>query len=189
MSEFTSYLELGLRHILNLKGMDHALFVMALCAPFELKVWKKLLILITAFTLGHSLTLVLSAMNIFQWNGSFTEQIIAATIAVTALQNLIAKKQSRAILQWKYGMAFSFGLIHGMGFSGYFKRIIGEESILLPLFSFNAGIELAQIVIILCLFLIYFALHQSGRMNPRSWNMIISGMALGASLLLLSERF
>lgn len=187
---FNTYLELGFRHILDFRGIDHILFVIALCAAYDLKAWKRLLILITAFTIGHSLTLVLSSLDIFQVDQDIVEQIIAITIAVTALQNILIPKPDPTANRLKYAAALVFGLFHGMGFSTYFKALLGrEEDILLPLFAFNLGIELGQLCIVALMFVFFFLAEKSLKIKARDWNLFLSGLAFGAALMMLSDRF
>lgn len=190
MSAFSTYLELGFRHILDPKGLDHILFILALCAPYDIKGWKKLLLLITAFTIGHSLTLALSALHVLKVDQDIVEQIIAITIAITALQNIIIKKPDQTAHRLKYIAAMVFGLFHGMGFSTYFSALLGrEENIILPLFSFNLGIELGQIIIVGMMLLFFLLSDRSLKIKPREWNLFISGIAFGAALIMLGERF
>lgn len=190
MSAFNTYLELGFRHILDLRGIDHILFIIALCAAYDLKAWKKLLILVTAFTIGHSLTLALSALDVLRVDQDIVEQIIAITIAITALQNIFIPKPDVTAHRLKYAAALVFGLFHGMGFSSYFTSLLGRgEEILLPLFAFNLGIELGQLCIVVAMFLFFYLAEKSLRIKPRDWNLFLSGIAFGAALMMLSDRF
>jgi hypothetical protein len=154
-SEFGLYLRLGLEHILDLGAYDHILFVIALAAVYSLKEWKHMLVLVTAFTTGHSITLALATLGILVFNESLIETLIPITIVITAALNVferLSKDPSSALQRdWKikYGLALFFGLIHGLGFSYYLRAILGgESSIVLPLFSFNVGLELGQLVIL-----------------------------------------
>ena len=189
MSAFLTYLELGFRHILDLRGIDHILFVVALCAPYQLKHWKSLLILVTAFTIGHSLTLVLASMDMITLSGDFVELIIALTIAFTALQNVFLPLEDRTSTRLKYILALVFGLFHGLGFSGYFQTLLGrEESILLPLFSFNLGIEAGQLLLVCGILLFLLIADRYKKIKARDWNLFLSGTAFGASLLMIIDR-
>ena len=157
MSAFSTYLELGFDHILDYKGLDHILFVIALCAAYDIKSWKRILILVSAFTLGHSLTLALSALNLLKVDQDIVEIIIALTIAITALQNIIINKPDLTAHRLKYAAALIFGLFHGMGFSTYFRQLLGrDDSLVLPLLSFNLGIELGQLCIVAGMLLFFF---------------------------------
>jgi hypothetical protein len=154
-SEFVLYLRLGFEHISDLAGYDHILFVIALAAVYSIREWKHMLVLVTAFTIGHSITLALATMGYLVFNETLIETLIPITIFITALLNVAERfaKDPQAALKrdWrlKYLLALSFGLIHGLGFSYYLRAILGgESSILLPLFSFNVGLELGQLVIL-----------------------------------------
>ncbi len=189
MSAFNTYLELGLEHILDFKGLDHVLFIIALCAAYDIKSWKRILILVTAFTIGHSLTLALSALDVLKVDQDIVELIIAITIAITALQNVIISKPDQTAHRLKYTAALVFGLFHGMGFSTYFRQILSrEDEIILPLLSFNLGIEVGQLCIVAGMLLFFFIADRSLKIKPRDWNLFLSGIAFGAALLMLSER-
>ncbi len=145
------YVNLGFHHILDPGGIDHILFVIALCAIFSIYEWRKVLVLVTAFTLGHSLTLALSSLDIVRISPGLVERVIPLTIMATALYNvyfaLWCKKKNISI---EYVMAAIFGLVHGLGFSNFFKALMAkDESIIWPLLSFNVGVELGQIIIVL----------------------------------------
>ncbi len=161
MSEFELYLRLGFEHISDLNGYDHILFVIALAAVYPLKEWKHLIVLVTAFTIGHSITLAMSTLGVVDVDADLIETLIPVTIFVTALLNIaerFAKDPEQALKRdWraKYVLAVGFGLIHGLGFSNYLRAILGtEESLVLPLFSFNVGLELGQLVILVITFLV-----------------------------------
>ena len=160
-----AYTELGFDHILDPQGYDHILFVVALCAIYLIQDWKKVLILVTAFTIGHSLTLALSSLKIVNISASLVEKLIPITIILTCIYNIwkartnLPSKQSTVReekVMANYVLALGFGLIHGLGFSNFFKAMLGrDESIVMPLLSFNIGVELGQIVIVLAsLFLV-----------------------------------
>ena len=159
MTEFELYLRLGFEHISDLKGYDHILFVIALAAVYPLREWKHLLVLVTAFTIGHSVTLALSTLGWVNVDADLIETLIPVTIFITAAINIFerfAKDPEKALQRdWrmKYALAIGFGLIHGLGFSNYLRAILGsEESLVLPLFSFNVGLELGQLVILVITF-------------------------------------
>jgi hypothetical protein len=189
MSVFSTYLELGFRHILDPDGIDHILFIVALCASYELKFWKRILLLVTAFTLGHCLTLILSGMNLFRIDQELVELIIALTIAITSLQNVIIPKGDQTGVKLKYLGAVVFGLFHGMGFSSYFKALLSEEeNLLFPLFSFNLGIELGQICIVAGMLLLFLVGEKMLKIKARDRNLFISGLTFGAALLMILDR-
>ncbi len=156
IQEFLFWLKLGLTHILDWQGYDHMLFLLVLSAGFTFKEWKPILILITAFTLGHCSTLVLSTFNWIKISSTWIEFLIPVTIMITAIFQILGIKK-----QQTYGLVFFFGLIHGLGFSTLLKAMMGqEESILLPLSGFNIGIELGQMMWVLLLISINFAIKE-----------------------------
>lgn len=186
------YLQLGFLHIADLAGYDHILFITILCAVYPFAQWKKVLVLITAFTLGHTTTLALSSMNIINIPSRIIEFLIPVTIFITATANILQKtEQVGQKSQWiKYGTALFFGLIHGLGFSYYLRSLLGqEENILLPLFSFNIGIEFGQLFIVLAVFILSFFAIRIVNGNSRVWNLFISITGMVISLFLIITRF
>lgn len=192
MSIFELYFKLGIQHIADLKGYDHILFILTLCAVYRLTEWKKLLILITAFTIGHSLTLVLATLKMVRIDGDIIEFLIPLTIFLTALANVLLDRKtvSPALHKLKYAAALFFGLIHGLGFSNYLRALLGsEDSLLVPLFSFNLGIELGQILIVAAILLVTILVVDVLKYARRDWHLLLSGAGLGISLVLMIERF
>lgn len=192
MSIFKLYFELGLHHIADLKGYDHILFILTLCAVYSLKEWKRVLVLITAFTVGHSLTLALATLDLIRVDGDLIEFLIPVTIFATALVNLLSRKQEVSHLQHylKYSAALFFGLIHGLGFSNYLRSLLGAEGgLALPLFSFNVGIEVGQITVVGVIMLLTYLVVSFMGMPRREWHVLLSGAGLGISMVLMIERF
>ena len=157
MSDFFIYLRLGFDHITDPRGYDHILFVIALCAVYTIRQWRHVLVLITAFTIGHSITLALATLWLIHYSTALVELLIPITILITAITNFFfreAKMRVRTTPQtsrrwWRYGLALTFGLIHGMGFSNYLRSLLGHEAnILQPLLAFNIGLELGQLLIV-----------------------------------------
>ncbi len=185
---FKTYLELGFDHILDLNGYDHILFIIALCAVYHYRQWKNILILVTAFTLGHSVTLALSALNIVVFKAEIIEFLIPLTILLTAIFNVSKRQVGEEKVMFNYGLALFFGFIHGLGFSNYFKALLGkEESILGPLLAFNVGVELGQIIIVLLTMAIGYVFMTVLRTKQRDWTLFISGAAAGVAFILLME--
>lgn len=151
MTDFNLYLQLGISHILDINGYDHILFIASLCLVYQWKQYKEVGILVTAFTIGHSITLALAVLNIISFNVDIIEFLIPITIIIACLENLISLKYSsfKQAKQLRYLTAGSFGLIHGMGFSNYLRLLLmDQDGIGLPLFSFNLGLELGQLCIV-----------------------------------------
>ena len=190
MSQFWIYFDLGREHILDLNGYDHILFVIALCAIYILQDWKKVLILVTAFTIGHSVTLALSTLNVLVVNSDLIEFLIPVTILITAIANLFKTQQTltKARMIMNYAFALFFGLIHGMGFSNYLKSILGkEDSIVSPLLAFNLGLELGQLIIVVFFMVLSFVFVSLFNVARRDWNLIISSAVAGIALMLMLD--
>ena len=187
MSEFSLYFTLGLEHILDVGAYDHMAFVIALTALYQISDLNRILILITAFTLGHSVTLALATLKLVSVNVPLVEFLIPLSILITAISNLFIKEESlrKRNVHVNYLLAAVFGLIHGLGFSNYLQAILGsEESILKPLFAFNIGLEVGQIIIVgLFLFISFIFVSVLGT-NRRDWKMIVSSMVAGVALVL-----
>ena len=161
MDSFWIYLQLGFQHILDINGADHMLFVISLCSLFCLSEWKKVLILVTAFTIGHSLSLTLSVLNFVLFASYWIELVIPITILITALIN-IWNSEKGSSLEKMYWLPALFGVVHGLGFSNYLKSLLGtSDDVVASLFAFNIGIELGQlIIVVIFLILLDLALRQ-----------------------------
>ncbi len=192
MSEFRLYFDLGRDHILDYKnGYDHILFVIALCALYAISDWKRVLILVTAFTIGHSVTLALATLDIINVNSAWIEFLIPVTIFITAVSNLFKSEASiyNSPMQLNYLYAAFFGLIHGMGFSTFLKSILGrDESIVSQLLAFNLGLEFGQIIIVVILLLLCFILVDLCSVNRRDWKIVISSAVAGIAVMLMKEK-
>lgn len=190
MSEFQTYYGLGLDHILDINGYDHILFVVVLCALYQSSDWRKVLVLITAFTIGHSITLALSTLRVINVNSELIEFLIPCTILFTAISNLYTKEDRIAEGKiWRnYLYAGFFGLIHGLGFSNYLRALLGEDNtIILPLFAFNVGLEVGQIIIVGLFMIISFIFVYVGGMKRRDWKMIISSAVGGIAITMMLD--
>jgi hypothetical protein len=191
MSEFELYFGLGKDHILDYKnGYDHILFVVALCALYLIRDWRKLLILVTAFTIGHSITLALATLEIISVNQNLIEFLITFTIFITAASNIFRNTEiSERTTYINYGYALIFGLIHGMGFSNYLRSILGKDrSIVTQLFAFNLGLEVGQIIIVGVFLFMAFILVDLFTVNRRDWKLVISSIITGIALLMMKDK-
>lgn len=192
MSEFQLYFGLGKDHILDYaNGYDHILFVIALCALYQLRDWKQVLILVTAFTVGHSITLALSTFNIINVKVELIEFLIPVTILITAVSNLFKNEDalSPRAMQLNYGYAAFFGLIHGLGFSNYLKSILGrDKSIVSQLFAFNIGLEIGQIIIVGIFLVAGFILVDLFGVSRRDWKLVVSSAVAGIALILIKDK-
>lgn len=187
-SEFTVYLRLGLEHITDPAGYDHILFIAVLCGAYPLRQWKRLLWLVTAFTVGHTLTLALVTLDVFRVNTDLVEGLIALTILLTSILNIAdrsAQDPNRNPL-FKYALALGFGLIHGMGFSSFLRSALGfEEGIVWPLLAFNVGLEIGQALILGGVLLLSAAVVHLGRLPHREWVLVLSGATAALALMML----
>lgn len=190
MQDFPLYFQLGWRHILDWQGYDHILFVIALCGIYTITDWKKVLIMVTAFTVGHSVTLALSIFKIISVNTPLIEFLIPVTILITALSNIITKKQKPKGQKFKYTLALLFGLIHGLGFSNYLRSLLGKSSnITAELFAFNVGLEFGQILIVIAILILSFILITFVKIKRWDWNFFLSSAIFGISFVMAAERF
>lgn len=191
-SEFSIYVGLGFDHILDLGGYDHILFIIALCAVYQITDWKKVAILATSFTFGHSVTLALSALDLVKVDGGLIEFLIPLTILLTALYNIYNRRQSAISVSVKYSLAAFFGLIHGMGFSNFFRSTVIpgiDEGFITQLLAFNLGVEVGQLIIIAFILGLAYVFLELLKVKLREWNLFISGAAAGLSLAMIIERF
>lgn len=190
MSDFVLYLKMGLTHVLDLSAYDHILFLIVLAVIFSFHDLKKVLWLVTLFTIGHSITLALSAYEVIQINMELIEFLIPLTIFITGVVNvLISKSTSSKKDNTNLIFALLFGLIHGLGFSNYFKMMIGqEESKLLPLIEFALGIEVAQIIIVFGILIIGMILKTHLKVDKRDWILVCSSIVIGIAIQMMLER-
>jgi hypothetical protein len=192
MSEFSLYFGLGKDHILDyVNGYDHILFVLALCAVYLIRDWKKILILVTAFTIGHSITLALATLKIVTVNAQLIEFLIPLTIFITSVSNLFKKEvlSNEKGFQVNYLYAVFFGLIHGLGFSNYLRAILGkDQSILSQLLAFNLGLEFGQIIVVAIFLSFSFLLVDFLKVNRRDWKLVLSSAIAGIALILMKDR-
>lgn len=193
-AEFSDYLKLGWDHIIDIKAYDHLLFVMTLCALFTFAEWRKILVIITAFTIGHSLTLALSTLNYVLLPQNWVEVLIPMTIFLTAMANIVRRKNETGektfdkTVVMNYIIALSFGLIHGLGFANNFKFMMGEDSsIVKQLFAFNSGLELGQISIVLLFLALLYISTRVFNVVHREWTVFFSGAGAGLSLMMIVD--
>ncbi|MBL7761520.1 MAG: HupE/UreJ family protein [Sediminibacterium sp.] len=191
MNDFGLYFKLGYEHIADLKGIDHILFIVALCIRYQFADWKKLLVLVTAFTIGHSITLALSVFDLINYSMSWIEFLIPVTIVITAFSNVFVKKFNfKAKFPLIYYFALFFGLVHGLGFSNYLKSLMGkDESIVMQLLAFNLGLEAGQLLIVLGILLITLIFVTLFKVNRREYMLYVSAVAFALALEMAVERF
>ena len=190
MNDFIFYFKMGLFHVLDIKAYDHILFLIVLAVVYQFKQWKKVLWLITLFTIGHSITLALSAYGILKVRADLVEFLIPLTIFITGLMNVLtARKASVGKENQNLFFALFFGLIHGLGFSNYFKMMIGKTSDkFLPLIEFALGVEAAQIIIVLGILLVGSLLQSILGVNRRDWILVASSIVIGFAMQMMIDR-
>ncbi len=190
MDELLLYGRLGFKHIIDLGGVDHILFVLALTLRYVWSDWRKILVLVTSFTIGHSLTLALSTLSLIDISVNWIEFLIPVTILITALSNFWVKDfEFKQRYSAHYGLALFFGLIHGLGFSNYLKSLLGKEASLLgPLFSFNIGLEIGQILIVGVILAISYGLLSLLNLPRKMYVRYGSIIAISLSLRMILER-
>jgi hypothetical protein len=190
MDQFLIYLYMGFEHISDIKGYDHMLFIITLCTVYKISDWKKVAILVTAFTIGHSVTLALSALKIIITDAGIIEVLIPVTILCTSIYNLFYRPSSdKGIFSLNYLLALTFGFVHGLGFSNFFNALLGDSmNIAIPLFAFNLGLEFGQLGIVLGFFTFYFLINKIWKIEHVSWKLFFSGAGAGVSLIMIIER-
>ena len=190
MDDFTLYFKMGLHHVLDFSAYDHILFLIVLAVVFNFKQWRKVLWLVTLFTIGHSITLALSAFEIIKIKVAVIEFLIPLTIFITGLVNIITiNKTAKGNENINLLFALFFGLIHGLGFSNYFKMMVGrEEDKLFPLVEFALGIEAAQIIIVLGILSIGTLILSVKKIKREYWILISSSIVILISIKMMFER-
>lgn len=190
MSTFEIYFSLGKEHILSYDGLDHILFIVGLCVMYLLRDWKRVLVLVTAFTIGHSITLALATLDIITLRRELIEFLIPLTIFITAVSNIFRKTElSDRTTYVNYGYALFFGLIHGMGFSNTLRTmLLKTTSITTPLLAFNLGLEVGQIIVVVIFLIISFLLVDLFTVDRRDWKIIISSIIAGMALMIMKDR-
>lgn len=186
MSQFWIYFQIGLKHVLDINSYDHVLFLIALAIPFTFKDWKRLVLLVSLFTIGHTMALMLSVFGIITIKVSVVELLIPITILITAFYNLFTagKSSKKEGLNLIFFVTLFFGIIHGLGFSNYFKSILGGDAVskILPLSEYALGIEAAQIVVVFIVLILSYIVQTVFRFSRRDWALVFSAFVIGVVL-------
>lgn len=190
MQDFVFYFGPGWKHIIGKDALDHQLFIAALAAIYLLKDWKQVLVLVTAFTIGHSLTLALSVYDVIRFDSKWVEFLIPMTIVITAVSNLFQKKFTPRSIRINYFLALAFGLIHGMGFANYIRFAIegSDQHIGWSLFGFNVGLEAGQLVVVTSLLLLSHLIVTILKVNRRDWVIFLSAAVFSIALKMSLDR-
>lgn len=189
MADFNLYFGLGIEHILTWDALDHILFVSALCLRYRFTDWRKVAIMVTAFTIGHSITLVLSVLGYFKMPVDWIEFMIPLTIAGTALNNLFYQSgKSTGKLPLIYFFALFFGMIHGLAYANLLLDLEGGENLGSHLLAFNLGIEVAQLLVVAVVLFLTFIFVEQLKIPQQWWLGVISSIILTFSLKMAFER-
>ena len=191
LENFWFNVEYGINHVLNINAYDHVLFLIALTVPYMFKDWKRVLLLVTLFTVGHTLSLILSVFGVVCINPTLVEFLIPITILVTAVFHLFTagKSSKNESISFVAIVTLFFGIIHGLGFSSYFKSILpGDASDkLLPLLEFALGIEAAQLIVVFVVLILSYIVQTFFRFSKRDWALVMSAFIIGVVLPMIIE--
>jgi len=191
MDQFWFNVKYGLNHVLDINGYDHVLFLMVLAVPYLFKDWKRVLLLVSLFTIGHTLSLVLAAYDFVSVDGKLVEFLIPITILIAAIYNVFngGKNDKNKRIGPLFFAALFFGLIHGLGFAREFTMVFGDASNkVLALLEFALGIELAQIIIVFLVVFFGFFFQTIFRFSKRDWIMVLSSIVIGLVIPILSAN-
>jgi hypothetical protein len=190
LADFGLWFETGLTHIADWQAYDHILFLLALCGIYTLSEWKTLLWLVTAFTLGHTLTLALAVLGWVNFSASWIEFLIPLTIVLSCLYNIVGKQSIPKNKTIPYLMALVFGLVHGLGFSFLLRAMLGRSAELVgPLFAFNLGIEVGQLIIVALVVLLGLLFTRFIGVKAEKWSFFLSSAVFGIAFIMMLERF
>jgi hypothetical protein len=190
MNDFGFYFKIGWEHIITIKALDHILFIAALAAIYMLKDWKQVLILVTAFTLGHTITLILSAKQLVEIDESLIEFFIPCTIALTAIVNMAQRSFTPKAIRINYFLALFFGLVHGLAFANTLRMILAtDQSFAWSMFSFSAGLETGQILIVFIILLLCQLVTGLFKINRKQWVIFLSAAVFSLALQMAVERW
>ena len=188
MEEFKTWFFIGFDHIMDIQALDHTLFILALVVAYDSSQIKKIIFLVTAFTIGHSVTLALSSLELISFNQKIIEFSIPLTIFLTALNNIVNRKESKKkFVSSNYIIGLVFGLIHGLGFANYLKALLFKGNIVFELFAFNVGIEIAQIILVFVFLFLSFLFSRFVFSKREDWILFVSALIMGISFMLISN--
>ena len=189
LQDFIFYFKLGWEHIISLDALDHQLFILALIAIYSYTNVKQVLILVTAFTIGHSATLLLSVLDVIRFDSAWVEFLIPCTIVITAVSNLFRKQFDMESVRINYFLALGFGLIHGMGFANSIRMMLAKDQNMgWGLFGFNVGLEAGQIFMVLIILIVTFLTFNYTKIKRISWVLFISAAIFSLALKMALER-
>ena len=189
MQDFSMYFGLGWDHIISRDALDHILFILALAVIYRFEDWRRVLILVTAFTIGHFLTLILSVTEVIRANSEWVEFLIPLTIVITALFNLFKPNLQSATNAFLYTLTLVFGLVHGLGYANAIRFLLVEEQSLgWSLFAFNLGLEIGQIVVVLAALILGELVLRYTPLQRRYWVVIVSSIVILVAMNMVIDR-
>ncbi|EDP72561.1 hypothetical protein FBALC1_15707 [Flavobacteriales bacterium ALC-1] len=190
LENFWFNVKYGINHVLDINGYDHVLFLMVLAVPYVFKDWKRVLLLVSMFTLGHTLSLVLAAYGIVSVNGKLVEFLIPVTIIIAAIYNVFtaSKRNKNSKVSLLFFTTLFFGLVHGLGFAREFKMFAGQsENKIELLIEFALGIEIAQVIIVFVVLFLGFLCQTFFRFTRRDWVMVLSSIVIGLVIPMIAQ--
>jgi hypothetical protein len=183
MNDFSFYFSIGWHHIMTPEALDHIFFIMALAAIYTLQDWRSVLILVTAFTIGHAITLALSTLRLVEVPSAWVEFLIPCTIAITAFSNLLQKTFTHKTIRINYFLALFFGLIHGLAFANTLRMVLaGDQNFALAMLSFSLGLESGQILVVLSILLLSILAINGLKVARRDWVFFLSAAIFGLAV-------
>ncbi|MDD5151371.1 MAG: HupE/UreJ family protein [Flavobacterium sp.] len=189
LDDFLFYFQLGWSHLVSFDALDHQLFILSLIALYTISDIKKIVILVTAFTIGHSITLFLSVIDVFRLQSNWVEFLIPCTIIITALSNISKIKSKNNATTINYYFAMGFGLIHGMGFANTIRMILAKDQIIgWGLLSFNIGLEIGQLFFVAFILLLTTLALEYFKVKKSNWVLFISAAVFSLSLQMALKR-
>jgi len=190
MNDFSFYFKIGWEHIITIEALDHIFFIAALAAIYMLKDWKQVLVLVTAFTLGHTITLILSSLNLLEVSSGWVEFLVPCTIVFTAVSNLLLKKFSSQTIRINYFLALFFGLIHGLAFANTLRMLIAQDqSFAMSMFSFSLGLESGQILVVFIILLLAEVIVGLCKITRRDWVVFLSAAVMALAIEMAAQRW
>ncbi|SFU26992.1 HupE / UreJ protein [Pustulibacterium marinum] len=192
MDQFWFYTQLGLGHVLDINAYDHILFFAALVVPYLFRDWSRVLWLVTIFTIGHTASLLFAVYGMVNVEASYVEFLIPVTIFITAFYNVFTagKSNEEKKINLVFLTSLGFGLIHGLGFSNYFKQIVAEQDgKLWKSLEFALGVEIAQVIVVFIVLFLGVVLQNIFRLKRRDWILVLSSIIIGIVIPMLADTY
>ena len=189
-TDFKYYFTLGWDHIISMEALDHLYFIAVLSIVYQFRHWKQVLVLITAFTIGHAITLFLSGMDVVRLDNSWVEFAIPCTIVFSSIMNFRKTGSMHQTDKLQYAMALFFGLVHGLGYANAIRFMISKnQDMIWSLLGFNLGLEIGQIFVVLLVLMLSFIVGMTKLFTAREWVLGFSSLVLVLAIKLTIERY